>query len=197
VIYLASRSPRRRELLHQIRVAFETLDVEILERRRPGESAPGYATRMAVEKAEAGLKARPDGDFTPVLGADTIVVVGQEVLGKPGGQAEARSMLRRLSGRRHRVLSAVALAGVGETRHRLSETEVTFRILNDREVAAYCATAEPLDKAGAYAIQGLASVFVERIEGSFSGVVGLPLAETALLLDEGGTSVLANWGESL
>jgi septum formation protein len=185
-IYLASQSPRRRELLEQIGVRFEVISVEVAEQRKPGEVAAQYVERLALDKARAGWQY--SAQDRPVLGADTIVVLDDEILGKPTDRAEAEAMLAQLSGREHRVMTAVALVGVlaGE-RHeamRLSISRVRFRQTTVAERQAYCATGEPDDKAGAYAIQGRAAIFVEHLEGSYSGVMGLPVFETADLLRE-------------
>jgi len=189
-VYLASQSPRRRELLRQIGVFPEIVPVEIDERLRSGEAARDYVERVALEKARAGRAALAAGCAGPVLGADTCVLIDGEVLGKPAHRREGMAMLRRLSGATHEVLSAVALAVAGAASVRVSTSRVTFRALTERECAAYWATGEAADKAGAYAIQGLAAVFVARIEGSYSGVMGLPLFETAELLKESGITVI-------
>jgi septum formation protein len=190
VLYLASQSPRRRELLRQIGVSFEVLCVDVDEMLHPGESTRDYVTRVALDKACAGRALLAAGHARPVLGADTSVVVAGEVLGKPAGRAAAMRMLQRLSGSTHEVLSAVALAGGTGESVRVSTSHVSFRTLTERECAAYWATGEPADKAGAYAIQGLAAVFITRIEGSYSGVMGLPLFDTAELLNEYGITVI-------
>ncbi len=182
-IYLASRSPRRRELLTQIGVRFEVLDVDVVEAPGESESAADYTRRVAIDKAAAGWAVRPAGATAPVLAADTEVVLDGEILGKPAGADAASAMLGRLSGRSHLVCSAVALRTSAGTAARVSTTTVWFRTLAPAEIAAYVATGEPLDKAGAYGIQGLAAAFIERIDGSYSGVMGLPLFETAALLD--------------
>ncbi|HSG10449.1 MAG TPA: Maf family protein [Gammaproteobacteria bacterium] len=189
VICLASRSPRRRELLHQIGVDFDVIDVDVDEQRGPQESAEAFVVRVALDKARAGRSALPAGSPMPVLGADTAVVIDDEVLGKPRDGADAARMLSLLSGRTHRVLTAVALVAGRETVC-VSTSKVTFRTLGDAECAAYWASGEPADKAGAYAIQGLAAVFISRLEGSYSGVMGLPLYETATLLQESGITVI-------
>lgn len=189
VICLASRSPRRRELLHQIGVDFDVIDVDVDEQRRPHEPAEAFVARVALDKARAGRGALPVGSPMPVLGADTAVVVDDEVLGKPQDGADAGRMLSLLSGRTHRVLTAVALVAGRETVC-VSASNVTFRALDDAECAAYWASGEPADKAGAYAIQGLAAVFISNLEGSYSGVMGLPLYETATLLQESGITVI-------
>ena len=188
-LYLASRSPRRRELLDQVGVRYVALDVEVDERHVPGESPRTYVTRVAVEKAlAAGAALGAPG--ARVLAADTAVVVDRAPLGKPRDAADAERMLAALSGRAHTVLTAVALAVDGAHRTALSESRVVMRAITARERTAYVATGEPLDKAGAYAIQGRAAVFVERLEGSYSGVMGLPLFETAALLAQAGIDVL-------
>jgi septum formation protein len=186
MIYLASQSPRRRELLEQIGVHFDVISVDVPEQRQPGEVAAQFVERLALDKARAGWQ--HGARDRPVLGADTIVVLDDEVLGKPADCAGAEAMLARLSGREHRVMTAVALVGVlaGEEHEamRLSISRVRFRKTTTAEREAYCATGEPDDKAGAYAIQGRAAMFVEHLEGSYSGVMGLPLFETADLLRE-------------
>ena len=201
-LYLASRSPRRRELLAGLGYRFAVLDAPIDERRADGETPARYVERMAREKALAGLDAAegrgaagPEGSTPAVLGADTTVVVDGKVLGKPRDGAEVLAHLEHLSGRDHRVLSAVALAtrAAGEpvVGVRLSRNRVWFRQLSPAEREAYRATGEPADKAGSYAIQGLAAAFVTRLEGSWSAVVGLPLNETADLLARAGLPLLA------
>ena len=185
-IYLASQSPRRRELLEQIGVRFEVLVVEVPEQRRHGEAAVQFVERLALEKARAGWQ--QSAQDRPVLGADTIVVLGDEILGKPDDSAGAEAMLARLSGREHRVMTAVAVIGVrdGEEHEamRLSISRVRFRQTTAAERRAYSASGEPDDKAGAYAIQGRGAVFIEHLEGSYSGVMGLPVFEAADLLRE-------------
>jgi septum formation protein len=203
-IYLASRSSRRRELLHQIGVRFETLllraeprrPADVDETQRESESAYEYVERIAREKATGGrrvLQARTQL-FRPVLAADTIVLLDGEVLGKPATREQAAEYLQRLSGRTHEVRTVVALAASTAPNSDLlmatSVSRVTMRLIEGDEIEAYCASNEPMDKAGAYAIQGKAAVFVERLEGSYSGVVGLPLAETASLLIRAGIRVL-------
>jgi septum formation protein len=180
-IVLASASPRRHELLARIGVGFVVIDADIDESRRDGEAPERYVRRLAREKAVAGWRRRP-ADI-PSLGADTVVVLDGEIMGKPGSRDEAAAMLRRLSGRRHEVLSAVALA-VSDKRVliALNRTAVTFETLGEAWISDYCAGDEPMDKAGAYAIQGRAGRFVRRVDGSFSGVMGLPLEETMELL---------------
>ncbi len=178
-ICLASASPRRRELLSQIGVPHVVRPAHIDETLRAGESASEYVARLAREKALAVCA--QDGTL-PVLGADTAVVLDGTIFGKPSDRDDAVDMLMRLSGRTHEVLTAVALATRNALAERLSVSRVTFRPLTQDECGAYWDTGEPRDKAGAYAIQGRGAVFVERLEGSFSGVMGLPLYETAQLL---------------
>ena len=192
MIYLASRSPRRRALLEQLCVRFEILDVTIDETAVGDETPDALVRRLASEKAEAGRVRLDDGGAQLVLGADTVVVIDDAVLGKPRDAADAGDMLMRLSGRRHVVLSAVALASAGDMNIRLSRSQVCFRQLAREEVEAYAATGEPLDKAGAYAIQGRAAAFVDDLQGSYSGVVGLPLYETAALLSQAGVALFSD-----
>jgi septum formation protein len=181
-VYLASASPRRSELLRQIGVPFEVRPADIKEELLTGELPEAYVLRLAAAKAEAVWTALPQAERRPVLAADTAVVLDDEVLGKPGDKAAAVQMLERLSGRAHRVLTAVALYGGTGLETRLSQSEVRFRATTAAERLAYCATGEPFDKAGGYGIQGHAAVFVEELRGSYSAVVGLPLFETAALL---------------
>ncbi|MDX1434692.1 MAG: Maf family protein [Gammaproteobacteria bacterium] len=190
MIYLASRSPRRRELLSQIGVEFRTLDVDVDEGARENEAPEALARRLALAKARAGAASLAASDArSPVLGADTVVLLGEAMLGKPRDRAEARDMIMQLSGRSHSVITAVALVVGDEAATRTSETRVWFRPIGAAECDAYCASDEPLDKAGAYAIQGRAAIFVARIDGSYSGVVGLPLYETAELIGQIGVAV--------
>lgn len=179
-ILLASKSPRRQELLAQLRVEFKLVDVDVDETPTPGESATDYVRRLAIEKAQAG--ADQAGLAAPVLGADTIVVVDNTILGKPGDQQEAIAMLTLLSNRSHQVMTGIAVVSGRGTFSDLVITEVTFREISDSEKLQYWQSGEPLDKAGGYGIQGLAGKFVERINGSYYAVVGLPLMETERLL---------------
>ncbi len=188
-IILASASPRRRELLAQIGIEFDVLAVEADETPRPDEPPETYVQRVAAEKSALGQRAA--GSDLPVLGADTEVVLDGEVFGKPRDFAHAQDMLRRLSGREHEVLSAVSLRHGGKHWQALSRSVVRFRLLGQREIQAYWASGEPQGKAGAYAIQGLGTVFVEELSGSYSGVMGLPLFETVGLLREAGIEILA------
>ena len=185
-LHLASASPRRRELLAQIGVPFVTLIASIDETALPGEPAERYVERLAREKALAGLAALSDPADAVVLGADTAVVLDGRILGKPADRAECLATLVALSGREHQVLTAVALASAQRIESRVVASRVRFRPLRAGEAEAYWATGEPCDKAGSYGIQGLAAVFVSQLEGSYSAVVGLPLCETAQLLEEFG-----------
>lgn len=182
-IILASASPRRMELLDQIKVAYRVNPVDVDETPLPNETPLDYVRRLAAEKSAACIAQLGDG--LPVLAADTAVVLGDLIMGKPKDRDDALAMLRQLSGKMHRVYSAVSLRG-REHGQAVSITEVTFKSLTECEIAAYWQSGEPVDKAGSYAIQGLGGVFVESISGSFSGVVGLPLFETAELLSRQG-----------
>jgi len=181
-LYLASGSPRRRELLTQLGLHFARLSTQVEERQQPGEMAEAYVRRLALEKAQAGV-AVAEQDL-PVLGADTIVVLNNEVLEKPADEAAAAAMLAKLSGQTHQVMTAVALADRQRQLACMVVTEVTFRLLSEEDIAAYIASGEPMDKAGAYGIQGLGGNFVRKINGSYHAVVGLPLVETAELLSQ-------------
>jgi septum formation protein len=188
-IYLASNSPRRAELLHQIGVDFRVIAAAIDESAAAQETFEAHVTRLALEKARAGHAILQDEDCRLVLGADTMVIAGDVAMGKPRDREEAAHMLLSLSGKTHRVLSAVALAGEVEA-FRLNISQVTFRSLTREECEAYWGTGEPEDKAGGYAIQGMAAMFISRLEGSYSGVMGLPLYETAELLAAAGVRLL-------
>jgi septum formation protein len=189
-VYLASGSPRRRELLQQIGVSFRLVPAAVDEAARAAETAPAYVIRLAAAKADAGWHTQDGGRDAPVLAADTAVVVDGTILGKPADRQDAEAMLRQLSGRTHEVLTAVALRTAEGVQSRISRSEVTFRSIAIPEVRAYWETGEPRDKAGGYAIQGRAAVFVADLRGSYSGVMGLPLFETAQLLGEAG---VAHW----
>lgn len=187
-IHLASSSPRRREILAALGVRFTAAGVDIDETRYDGEPAADLVVRLAVAKAAA---ARTDVDRSlPIIGADTAVAVDDQVLGKPESVDEAVQMLACLSGRSHKVLTGVALDYGGEVRTAISVTEVRFREVSSDEAHAYWQSGEPLDKAGAYAVQGLGGIFVEHISGSYSGVVGLPVFESVALLADAGLDVL-------
>ncbi|WP_314143532.1 nucleoside triphosphate pyrophosphatase [Buttiauxella noackiae] len=179
-LYLASGSPRRQELLIQLGVSFERIITDVEEQRLSGESAQQYVVRLARDKARAGV-ALAQHDL-PVLGADTIVIYNGSVLEKPKDEQHAAEMLRMLSGNQHQVMTAVALADRESLLDCLVTTEVTFRALSEQDIAGYVACGEPMDKAGAYGIQGLGGCFVRKINGSYHAVVGLPLVETYELL---------------
>ena len=185
-MYLASASPRRYALLEQIGVPFQAHPAEICETRRPGELPDAYVTRLACEKADTVWNEVAASEERPVLAADTAVVIGGQIFGKPRDAEEAVQMLADLSGRTHNVLTAVAVRYGQRLLSELSSSEVRFREMTERERLAYVATGEPLDKAGSYAIQGKGAVFIEHISGSYSAVMGLPLALTVLLLAEFG-----------
>ncbi|MCW8907691.1 MAG: Maf-like protein [Sedimenticola sp.] len=189
LIYLASRSPRRRELLTQIGVHHTVIDIDVDETPLAHEAPAEYVIRMALEKARAGQAAIPLDLPMPVLAADTAVVVGQRILGKPRDQSDALEMLQQLSATRHKVLTGVALGGQREST-RLSVSQVLFRRISPAEALAYWRSGEPADKAGGYAIQGRGALFVRALEGSFSGVMGLPLFETGELLRQAGIDPL-------
>jgi septum formation protein len=200
MIYLASRSPRRRELLAQIGVKFEPLlfregprqDADTDELVRPGEAPDDYVRRVTQLKSEAAWQRvvlRRGLQRKPVLAADTTVAIAGEILGKPQDRADAERILKALSGTQHRVLTAVALQFENRFEVAVSESLVTFTALDAERIAAYVQSGEPFDKAGAYAIQGRAAAFVERLEGSYTGVMGLPLFETANLLRRFGIHV--------
>lgn len=186
---LASGSSRRRELLDQMGLEYQVLKADVDESARPGEAAADYVYRIAAKKAH--WVTDREASALPVLAADTAVVLAGKILGKPGSSAAAAEMLLRLSGRSHEVFSAVMLVQrSGVESRRLSISQVTFAPLDAAWIAAYCACAEALDKAGAYAIQGFAARYICRLEGSFSGVMGLPLFETMELLQNGGIRLL-------
>ncbi|WP_407279623.1 Maf family protein [Aromatoleum evansii] len=193
-IYLASRSPRRRELLRQIGVHFDLLvfrgtergaDADVDETPLPDENVEHYVERVALTKAEAGCRRLQWRTLPqhPVLSADTTLELDGEIIGKPADANDAAAILRRLSGRTHRVLTAVAISDGARTRSCINTSEVRFRALADGEIRHYVATGEPMDKAGAYGIQGRAAIFIAEIRGSYTGIMGLPLFETAQLLD--------------
>lgn len=188
-IILASSSPRRRELLAQLGVRYEAVAVAVDETPQPGEPPESYVARVAAEKSRAGLEV--SGGRWPVLAADTEVVLDGEVLGKPRDPAHASALLTRLSGRTHRVLSAVSLRHGDRHWEALNSSAVSLRTLGRDEIEAYWASGEPCDKAGAYAIQGRGAMFIRRLEGSYSGVMGLPLFETASLLAHAGITPLS------
>lgn len=197
-VYLASQSPRRKQLLEQWGVRCELLlpddheDAEGLEDVRPGEAPAAYVrrvTRLKLEAAVARLQRRgwPDG---PVLCADTTVALGRDILGKPSSKADAQRILQRLSGQKHQVLTAVAVAHRGQVWQALSRSQVTFAELSPADIRRYVATGEPMGKAGAYGIQGHGGLFISHIAGSYTGIMGLPAFETAQVLREAGLRLL-------
>ncbi|GAB3553930.1 Maf family protein [Noviherbaspirillum agri] len=199
-IYLASKSPRRRELLRQIGVEYELLLLrdqsprgpEVSEEVLPGEEPRVYVERVTREKADFAAKVMLMRRLPvrPVLTADTTVVIDGKILAKPADTAEAMDMLRQLSGRTHQVLTSIALHQDQNTTQMTQVSEVTFATLTEDQMRAYCATSEPYDKAGGYGIQGMAAIFIERITGSYTGIMGLPLHETAKLLEQAGIPTL-------
>jgi len=183
MLVLASASPRRQELLRNAGVAFEAQPADIPEDPLPGEAAKNCAERLAREKALAVARQRP---HDVVLGADTVVVVGGDLLGKPSDAADAARMLRLLSGREHQVITGVCLVVSGQRSVASQTTSVTMSEITEKEIADYVASGEPMDKAGAYAIQGIASRWIPRIEGDYSNVVGLPVALVWRMLRDAG-----------
>jgi septum formation protein len=192
LIYLASASPRRSQLLDQLGVPHRVAPVDIDESRQPGESPADYVTRLASEKAKTLWERLSEAERLPVLGSDTTVAMGDEIFGKPEHREQGIAMLGRLSGRTHQVFTAVAMYSSPGCEVRLSISDVTFGTLNDADCEAYWRTGEPLGKAGGYAVQGRAAVFIARIGGSYSGIMGLPLYETAELLKKIGWSMRAD-----
>ncbi|KGQ20712.1 Septum formation protein Maf [Lysobacter dokdonensis DS-58] len=186
MLHLASRSPRRSELLSRLGYTFGTLELDIPEHRGSAESAGDYVRRVAREKAGAGLLQVMTNPGAVVLGADTEVILDDEVFGKPRDAHDAAAMLRKLSGRTHQVISAVSVVNAAREAQVVSESQVTFATLNDHDIDAYLSTREWDGKAGAYGIQGRAQVLIAHLAGSFSGVMGLPMFETARLLREFG-----------
>ncbi|OWW21541.1 Maf family protein [Noviherbaspirillum denitrificans] len=199
-IYLASKSPRRRELLRQIGVEFELMLLrgegprgpDVSEDVLPNEKAEDYVVRVTREKAEQAWKIMLARRLPPrpVLAADTTVVIDGRILGKPADEAEAMDMLRALSGRTHQVITSIALHRDGATFQQTQSSDVTLSVLSEETMRAYCATSEPYDKAGGYGIQGIAAVFIKHIAGSYTGIMGLPLHETAQLLNQAGIPTL-------
>jgi septum formation protein len=194
-LFLASESPRRAELLRQIGVEFESHAVNIDESQYSNESARDYVCRIAQSKAQIAMEQLAMESLTTdhqefiVLGADTTIALEDDIIGKPVDRDHCQCILRRLSARQHQVLTAVAVASRNGTELRLTQNQVSFRSLTDQEIDSYCASAEPMDKAGAYAIQGKAAVFIDRLDGSYSSVMGLPLFETAELLQAAGITI--------
>ena len=182
LIYLASASPRRRELLGQVGIAHEARPVAVDERIESGETPANYVLRLAETKARTLWSQLAERERLPVLGADTTVALAGQVFGKPANREDLREMLGQLGGHTHQVHTAIALLCTHGLRTRLSTSQVTLRRLTTEEIDAYWLTGEPADKAGGYAVQGRAAHFISRIEGSYSGIVGLPLFETWELL---------------
>lgn len=191
-IYLASASPRRRELLSQLGILIEVLRTDIDETPQPGEAPLAYTERLARDKADAGWQQVQKFGLPerPLLAADTTVVLDGAIIGKPESADHARQILRQLSGREHQVLTSVAIKLGARCSVATSSSSVLFRPLQDNEIDHYVISGEPMDKAGAYGIQGVAAMFVSEIHGSYTGIVGLPLAETVLLLREYGIEVM-------
>lgn len=190
MLYLASASPRRRELLEQIGVSYQILDVDVPEIPRRNEPPEVFVKRLALAKARAGWQQLAGPALPPVLGADTVVVLDGAILGKPRDAAQGKAMLAQLAGRSHQVMSAVALMTAAKKAVKVNISEVTFSELDPARIDAYWACGESHDKAGGYAIQGRAAVFITHLAGSYSGVMGLPLYETASLLQEFGIDPL-------
>jgi septum formation protein len=192
-LVLASRSPRRSQLLRQVGVPHEVRAIEFDEARLPGESPREYVQRLAADKALHARRLAAGGDARAIMTADTVVALGDEIFGKPESEADCDRILAALSGRTHEVMTAVVLHHAGSLRRELSVSRVTFRPIDAAQRRAYWRTGEPRDKAGGYAIQGLGAVFVERLEGSYSGVMGLPLYETTNLLEAAGVQAWQQW----
>ena len=183
-IYLASNSPRRSELLTQIGVDFTVLAVNVDESRLNNEAPIDYVKRVAVAKAQAGWDTLSEFNRRPVLGSDTSVVLADIILGKPINDDDARAMLQQISGRTHQVMTAVAVVTATQIQCKLNISQVTFTAMTESDIDWYIATQEGTDKAGAYAVQGLAALFIDKIQGSYSSIMGLPLRETGLLLQQ-------------
>ena len=195
LLHLASASPRRRDILSALGIRHSWAGVDIDETPEPGESPARLAGRLATAKAQV---ARARGQEAPfVLAADTVVALGKRMFGKPRSREEALAMLAELSGRSHEVLTAVTLSAGGRELSAMSSTTVRFRVIGAAEARAYWRTGEPAGKAGAYAVQGRGGIFVESLSGSYSGVVGLPVFETAALLDEAGFELLGAAGNEV
>ncbi|WP_455220449.1 Maf family protein [Kaarinaea lacus] len=196
-IYLASQSPRRRALIEQLGIHYQTLDVDVDESPQPGEIPADFVTRLALEKARAGwqLVAKQS---VPVVGADTCILLDQHIVGKPENREEGIQLLKRYSGRAHQVVTGIAIVGpkLGQqgtdiVQHvRINTSTVTFRVVTNEECEQYWETGEPIGKAGGYAIQGKAAIFIEKLEGSYTGVMGLPLCEFAELISLFGIKIL-------
>lgn len=183
-IYLASSSPRRRELLTQIGVDFTVLSVDVDESRLANEAPIDYVKRVAIAKAQAGWNSISDLNQRPVLGSDTSVVLENVILGKPKSDNDAHLMMQQISGRTHQVMTAVAVVTASQIKCELNISKVTFTAMTESDIDWYVATNEGADKAGGYAVQGLAALFIAQIQGSYSAIMGLPLRETGLLLKQ-------------
>jgi septum formation protein len=192
-LYLASRSPRRRILIEQLGVHYKTLDVDVDERPHEGENPSDYVARLAMEKAKNGWDQVGNGKI-PVVGADTCIVFNDQIIGKVDSREQSRALLKQFSANSHQVLTGIAMIGEKlegnrpalKQRVRVNNSNVTFRALTEEECERYWETGEPVGKAGGYAIQGIAAAFIEKIEGSYSGVMGLPLCELSELMSEFG-----------
>ncbi|GAB3353982.1 Maf family protein [Lysobacter tyrosinilyticus] len=191
MLYLASQSPRRRELLGRLGLPFGIIDLDLPEERQPGEPAEDYVRRVAREKAGAGLLKVMSNPSAVVLGSDTEVVLDDEVFGKPRDAEDAAAMLRKLSGRTHQVISAVSLVSPGRELQTVSISDVSFAALSEAQIAGYLSGDQWQGKAGAYAIQGFAETFITRMSGSYTGVMGLPIFETAALLRQFGLEAVS------
>lgn len=196
-LYLASASPRRGEILKQLGINHQVLPQDVDERRKPGEMPDAYVRRLAADKAAAALSILEGREHVACLGSDTTVVCDGQIFEKPRDEADALRMLSTLSGSTHEVLTAVALATAHFSEVLLSRSEVTFRTLTEGEITSYWHTGEPADKAGAYGIQGLGALFISEIRGSYSGIMGLPVFETAALLEKIGITAEAILGKDL
>lgn len=183
-IYLASRSPRRRELLEQIGVSYQVVVPDVPEQQQPAESPADYVCRLALSKAQAGWAMISELEKLPVLGADTVVVLDGKVMEKPADREDGIAMLSTLAGREHQVMTGMALVTENDHSVELSVSSVRFREITEREKLDYWATGEPIDKAGGYAVQGIAAAFIERIDGSYSGIMGLSLFEVSEMLEK-------------
>ena len=183
-LFLASASPRRAQLLEQIEVNYQVFPQDIDETFHTNENVINFVQRLAKEKAEQGRRTIARNSEQPVLGADTIVTLGQHVLGKPKDFEQAVSMLKLLSGKTHQVMTAIHLCNDTKSYSAINVSDVVFREISDNEIYDYCKTGEPMDKAGSYAIQGLGAQFIANINGSYSGIMGLPLFETSQLIDK-------------
>ncbi|MEA3404501.1 MAG: Maf family protein [Pseudomonadota bacterium] len=185
LLYLSSGSPRRQELMQQLNLKFKVINVPIEEQVLPEEDPEAYVTRIAIKKAQAGFD-KVASNQAWIIGGDTAVVLGDEVFGKPESEADAYRMLSLLSGQTHTVLSAIAIVRDTQVFSALNQTQVTFRVLSEQEMTEYWSSGEPIGKAGSYAIQGLGARFIKNLQGSYSGVMGLPLYELDQLLTESG-----------